>query len=333
MVRSLRLPRFAAALSVVPLAAYLSAACGGDNTQDFGDSGPDARALDGSLQDGRALSDATLPDDDASDTDPDANLSDANQADANQADTGVHTDAGVADADADARSDGEAGLDAAPDADAGDGGLGLLGKATKFAVLAGSAVAVTPSPPNASTTIIGDVGVAPGTAIATFLHPVGNNHAGDTTALEAQGDLTTAYSNLAGRQCIAANIRSGVDLGGKTLKPGVYCFPNTTAQITGDLVLDAELDPNAVWVIQVGSSLTTATNATVKVINGGSACNVYWQIGASATLGTGTKLVGNIVALTSITLVTGATVAVGRTLALNGAVTLDANTVSSATCQ
>ena len=132
--------------------------------------------------------------------------------------------------------------------------------------------------------------------------------------------------------CLPANGRTGVDLGGKTLAPGVYCFPNTSAGITGNLVLDAQLNPNAVWVIQVGSTLTTATGATVSVINGGSACNVYWQIGSSATLGTGTKFVGNIVALTSITLVTGSSVLVGRTLARNGAVTLDGNAISAAAC-
>src|SRR5438270_464261 len=84
---------------------------------------------------------------------------------------------------------------------------------------------------------------------------------------------------------------------GKTLAPAVSCCPNTSAGITGDLVLDAQGDPNAVWVFQVGTTLTTGTIATVSVINGGSACNVYWQIGSSATLGTGTKLVGNVVAL------------------------------------
>jgi len=138
---------------------------------------------------------------------------------------------------------------------------------------------------------------------------------------------------LAGMPCLPANIRTGVDLGGKTLAPGVYCFPNTSAGITGDLVLDAQQDPNAVWVIQVGTTLTTGTGSTVSVINGGSACNVYWQIGSSATLGTGTQFVGNIVALTSISLVTGSTFLVGRTLARNGAVSLEGSTISAATCQ
>ena len=93
---------------------------------------------------------------------------------------------------------------------------------------------------------------------------------------------------------------TGQDLGGLTLVPGVYCF-STSAQLTGTLTLDAQGDPDAVWVFQTGSSLTTASNAVVDVINGGSACNVFWQIGSSATLGTSTAFAGSILALTSIT--------------------------------
>ena len=133
--------------------------------------------------------------------------------------------------------------------------------------------------------------------------------------------------------CLPANVRTGVDLGGKTLAPGVYCFPNTSAGITGALVLDAQGNPNAKWVFQIGSTLTTASNSSVTVINGGSACNVYWQVGSSATLGTGTAFAGNIVASIAITLVKGSTILVGRALALTDAVNLDGNTLSSASCQ
>ena len=108
----------------------------------------------------------------------------------------------------------------------------------------------------------------------------------------------TAYNDLAGQAC-DTNL-TGQDLGGKTLTPGVYCF-NTSAQLTGDLVLDAQGNPAAVWIFQMGSTLTTASNASVVVINGGSSCNVFWQVGSSATLGTGTAFKGNILALASIT--------------------------------
>ncbi len=217
------------------------------------------------------------------------------------------------------------------DADAGDGGLSFR-SAGKFAVLAGTSVTITAAPP--LTTIIGDVGVSPGTSIATLPlgQPVGTVYAGGAIAAQAQTDLTATYNALAGMPCLPANNRAGIDLGGKTLAAGVYCFPATSAGITGALVLDAKLDPNATWVIQIGTSLTTATNASVTVINGGSACNVYWQIGASATLGTGTAFAGNIVAASTITMVTGSSLS-GRALAMTGAVNLQGNAITAAVCQ
>ena len=108
-----------------------------------------------------------------------------------------------------------------------------------------------------------------------------------------------------------------------TLTPGVYCF-DTSAQLTGDLVLDALGDPLAVWVFQTGSTLTTASASSVSVINSGQIFNVFWKVGSSATLGTGTRFIGNILADASITLDTGASL-IGRALALNGAVTMDTN--------
>ena len=123
---------------------------------------------------------------------------------------------------------------------------------------------------------------------------------------------------------------TGTDLGGLTLVPGVYCF-SSSALLTGTLTLDAQGDPNAQWVFQIGSTLTTATDSTVSIINGGANCNVYWQIGSSATIQTNNTFVGNILALTSITLDGG--ILNGRALARNGAVTMaDTETVTNNFC-
>src|SRR6185369_17822891 len=135
-------------------------------------------------------------------------------------------------------------------------------------------------------------------------------HFADAVALGAQNDVTTAYNNLAGQAC---DMTISADLGGSTLPPGVYCSASTMG-LTGTLTLDAQGDPDAVFIFQIGSSLTTASASLVSVINGGNNCNVFWQLGASATLGTGTTLAGNLLALASITLTTGASVD-GRTFA------------------
>jgi uncharacterized repeat protein (TIGR01451 family) len=201
-----------------------------------------------------------------------------------------------------------------------------LGPAQSFAILGGSTVTNT-----GPSIITGDLGVNPGTAVTGFPPGIvigGTIHAADAVALSAQGGTTTAYNNLAGQAC-NFNL-TGQDLGGLTLVPGVYCF-STSAQLTGVLTLDAGGDPNAVWVFQIGSTLTTASNSSVLVINGGQQCNVYWQVGSSATLGTTTSFIGNILAFTSITLDTGANV-FGRALARNGAATLDSNDVSISVC-
>lgn len=200
-----------------------------------------------------------------------------------------------------------------------------LGTATSFAVLGGSTVTNT-----GATTLTGNLGVWPGLAITGF--PPGSvtgvTHAGDAVALQAQSDVTTAYNDLAGQACNTD--LTGQGLGGLTLVPGVYCF-STSAQLTGTLTLDAQGVSGAVWVFQIGSTLTTASNAAVLMANSGNSCNVFWQVGSSATLGTGTLFAGNILALTSISLNTGATMT-GRALARNGAVTLDTNDVSASPC-
>ena len=197
-----------------------------------------------------------------------------------------------------------------------------LGVATSFAVLAGSTATNT-----GPTIVTGDLGVSPGSAIIGFPPGTvvgGTLHAADAVAAEAQVDATTAYNNLAGQAC-DTNF-TGQDLGGMTLMPGVYCF-DTSAQLTGILTLDGQGDPNAVFVFQTGSTLTSASASSVVMINGASECNVFWQVGSSATLGTGTAFVGNILALASNTLSTGASL-IGRAIALTGAVTMDTNNIS-----
>lgn len=192
-----------------------------------------------------------------------------------------------------------------------------LGAAESFAILAGSTV--TNSGPSM---IVGDVGVFPGTEIVGFPPGMvidGALHSADGPAGAAQDSLTTAYNDLAGQAC-DTNL-TDMDLGGMTLMPAVYCF-NTSAQLTGTLTLDGMGDPNAVWLFQVGSTLTTASDSAVNMIGGGIPGRVFWQIGSSATLGTGTDFSGNILAEVSITGTTGASIA-GRALARTGAVTID----------
>lgn len=195
-----------------------------------------------------------------------------------------------------------------------------LGQANSFSVLGGSTVTNT-----GPTVVLGNLGLSPGLSVIGFPPGIvtgGSIHISDALAQGAQNDATTAYIALAGQ---ASNTDlSGQDLGGLTLTSGVYSF-SSAAQLTGTLTLDAQGDPAAVFIFQMGSSLTTASTSNVVVVNGGGSCNVFWQVGSSATLGTGTNLVGNIIALSSITLTTGANVE-GRVLARNGAVTLDSST-------
>jgi hypothetical protein len=210
-------------------------------------------------------------------------------------------------------------------------GLGLaatapsLGAASSFSVLGGQTVTNT-----GPSVLAGDVGVSPGTSITGFPPGItlGVVHAADPVAGQAQAAVTTAYNSLAGQAC-DSNL-TGQDLGGMTLTAGAYCF-SSSAQLTGHLTLDAQGNANAVFVFQIVSTLTTASSASVSLINGGSPCNVFWQVGSSATLGTGTTFVGNILALTSISVTTGTTVT-GRALARNGAVSLDTDTFLNDGC-
>jgi type VI secretion system secreted protein VgrG len=194
-----------------------------------------------------------------------------------------------------------------------------LGRASSFAVLGGSTVTNT-----GGTAITGDLGVSsPGVSVTGF--PPGTmargvQHVGDPVANQAQADAQSAYAVLAGMACNTP--LTGQDLGGKTLSPGVYCF-TSSAQLTGQLVLDGRGNSHAVWVFQIASTLTTATNSSVVMSNGGRAGNVFWQVGSGATLGTGTMFIGNLLAYSSITMNTAANLS-GRALA-RAAVTMDSN--------
>jgi outer membrane autotransporter protein len=202
-----------------------------------------------------------------------------------------------------------------------------LGAAQDVAILGGNTITNT-----GPSTIIGNVALSPGTEIIGFppgTVTAGTIHIGDALARQAQADTRKAYEELAGEGPVIH--LSGRDLGGMTLGPGVYNFPSS-AQLTGTLKLNTEGNPDAVFIFQTGSRLTTASDSTVILLglNGASDPNIFWQVGSSATIGTDTTFQGNILALTSITLRTGASL-VGRALARNGAVTLNDNHVDSTT--
>jgi hypothetical protein len=200
-----------------------------------------------------------------------------------------------------------------------------LGTAASYAVLTGSTVTNT-----GATILQGDLGVWPGTAITGFPPGIltsGAVQAGGAAAMQAQADLATSYDFAASEGCDST--LTGQDLGGLTLTPGVYCFASS-AQLTGHLTLNAQGDPNALFLFKIGSTLTTAANSDVSFSNGDGGRNVDWQVGSSATLGSGTVFAGNILAFTSITLNTGADIETGSALARNGAVTMDTNQITNA---
>src|SRR6201999_3098832 len=147
----------------------------------------------------------------------------------------------------------------------------------------------------------------------------GATHANDAVAAQAQADLTTAYNVAAGQPISPGNELTGVDLGGLALSPGAYGY-SSSAQLTGQLTLDAHGDPNAQFVFVIGTTLTTATASSVVLVNGASPCNVDWKVGSSATLGTSTSFEGNLMALASVSLNDSVTV-LGRVLAREGEVT------------
>ena len=198
-----------------------------------------------------------------------------------------------------------------------------LALASEFALLAGTGVTFI-----GPTAITGDIGSHPTPTMAGLgnLTLTGVNHADDAVMVQAMSDLLAAYTDAAGRTA-TVTYSPIYDLGGSTLPSGVYKDPSSFA-ITGTLTLDAGGDPNAVWIFQAGSTLITASDSIVALINGAQASRVFWQVGSSATLGTGTDFAGSLMAHESITLNTGATVSGGRVLALNGAVTLDTTLIT-----
>jgi hypothetical protein len=197
-----------------------------------------------------------------------------------------------------------------------------LGSTRSFAVLAFNTI----TNPAGGGTIVGDVGISPGTAFDRGIPPVivnGAIHVYDAVAAQAMADLTTAYNDAAGRPNATS---ASADIGGLTLAPGLYKAPSSLA-VTGNLTLDAQGDSNAVWIFQMASTLTVANNGQVLLINGAKACNVFWQVGSAATLGTNAVFKGDMLASAAITLQPGARLD-GRAFSTGAAVTLNGTAIA-----
>ncbi len=356
MVRSLGILRLAGGLAVIPFSAVLASACGGSDIVDPADAsafdssssdalGADVRIGDGGSPDGDASTgDGGNPDaGDAStrDTSTDTASSDTGSTDSTSSDTGstdsTSSDTGQPDVDAAPR---DAAADARPDADAAsiDSGttflMQSLGSAQPFVVL--GAATITNS--GLSTVLIGDIGTT-GPMVSGLtgppFQPSGNTEVNNARASQALLDVGTAYTTLAGRACPPANDLTGTDLGGKTLAPGVYCFSSGAGQLSATtLTFDAQGDPNAVWIIQVGTQLTIMDNATAVVIGGlpSLACRIFWTTGTAAVINGGAHFLGNVIASSQTSMLTNATLAPGRAFGLTSGVTLLSNTISAAAC-
>jgi hypothetical protein len=307
------LPRVAVGLVVIPF-VLLATTCGGS---DFADA-PDASVLDGQAP--NPVPDSALPDADG----PDATLPNGGLPDAGLPDTGP-PDAGLPDT-------------GPPDASTFDSGTGSimqsLGTAAPFVVLSGATITNT----GTGTALIGDVGTT-GPAISGLtgppFQPSGKTEINDPRATQAILDVETAYKTLSNLACPPANDLTGADLGGMTLVPGVYCFSSTAGQAsTTTLTFDAKGDPNAVWVIQVGTSLTIMNDAEAVVVGGppSLACRVFWAMGTAATLNGGSHVIGNVLASSATSMLTNATLSPGRAFGQTAGVTLLDNTVSIALC-
>ncbi|MBA3807723.1 MAG: DUF3494 domain-containing protein [Solirubrobacterales bacterium] len=198
-----------------------------------------------------------------------------------------------------------------------------LGTAGSFSVLAGSTVTNT-----GPTTMFGDLGLTPGSSVTGAPQVLGQTHVDDAVAIGAKNALTTAYNDAASRPSSGS---AGTELSGQTFLAGVRTASGSLLLSAGALTLDAQGDPNAVFIFQVGSTLITGSNTSVLLVNGAQACNVFWQVGSSATLGTGTRFLGTVMAAATITANTAATIH-GRLLAQTGAVNLDTNTITNSNC-
>jgi hypothetical protein len=197
-----------------------------------------------------------------------------------------------------------------------------LGEASVFAVLAGSAVSNT-----GATNVTGDLGLSPGSSVGGFPPGIliGTQHINDVAANQAKLDLTSAYNDAAGRTCTDIVIISG-NIGGRTLTPGLYKSTSSLAVSSGDVTFDAKGDANAVFIIQIASTLTTTSGRKVILSGGAQATNIFWQVGTSATFGTTSVFKGTVMVMQSITFNTGATLD-GKALARNGAIVMAGNTI------
>ena len=197
-----------------------------------------------------------------------------------------------------------------------------LGTAGRYTVLAGQTATST-----GQSILLGNLGVSPGSAVTGFPPGVvfGVINLANTAAALAQRDLTTAYNDAEGRS--TAPVAVSGNLGGRTLTPGLYKSTSGLEISSGNLTLDAQGNPNAVFIFQMASTLTTTSGRKVILTGRAHAANIFWQVGSSATLGTTTDFKGNILAFTSISLATGATLD-GRALAQNGSVTMQNNDIT-----
>jgi hypothetical protein len=195
--------------------------------------------------------------------------------------------------------------------------------ASTLAILASTAVNST-----GETVVTGDIGLSPGSSVGGFPPAIinGTIHINDAIATQAQLDLTAAYNDAAGRTATDIVTLSG-NIGGLTLTPGLYKSTSSLAISSGELTFDAKGNANAIFIIQVASSLTTTSGRQVILTGGANAANIFWQVGSSATFGTTSVFKGNVMAMESITFNTGATLD-GCALARNGEIVLDANTIT-----
>jgi hypothetical protein len=198
-----------------------------------------------------------------------------------------------------------------------------LGSATSFSVLAGSTVTNT-----GPTTMSGDLGLSPGSSVTGAPVVLGHTYVAEPVAVEAKNALTTAYLDAKGRPSSGS---AGTELAGQEFSPGVYTASSSLLLSSGSVRLNANGDPNAVFIFQIGSTLETLSGTTVALVGGAQACNVFWQVTSSATLGTNSHFVGTIMANANITANTEATIE-GRLLAETAAVNLHANTITTSTC-